>query len=76
MRARADAWASADKRARDVSDWEGRWADQLGLALGGAGTHRWGPGAERAGAGRHPQIRIVGSGTDGCDGAHGGFIAW
>jgi hypothetical protein len=76
MRARADARASADKWAKDVSDWEGRWVDKLGLPPGGTGTDRRGLGPERVGAGRHSQIRIVGSRTDSCDEARGGFTVW
>jgi hypothetical protein len=49
----------------------GRRAGQSGPAPGGAGADRRGPQAVRAGANRYPQVRAIGSGTDGCDGAHG-----
>jgi hypothetical protein len=50
---------------------EGERADQSGPAPGGACTDKRGLGAERVVTDRYQQIRIVRSGTDGCDGVHG-----
>jgi hypothetical protein len=47
---RSGTRANTDKRARGVSDWECKQADQSGPALGDTGTVRRVPGEERADA--------------------------